>query len=200
MDKKTCTRCKEEKALKEFSKRKDRRIGYTSLCRSCVSKLGSDYKKTKKGVLRTIYGQQISHSKKRGHILPGYTSDEFVDKFINDIDFVELWENWRNNGFKKALKPSFDRINNQKPYSFSNIIITTWSENNKNGNISQQQGSLNTSISHKAVKQYSINGNFIQEFISVREAGRATKAYPQHISHACNGKRKTAGGFKWEFS
>ena len=200
MDKKTCTRCKKEKSLKEFSKRKDRRSGYASLCRSCVSELSSDYKKTKKGVLRTIHGQQISHSKKRGHILPSYTSDEFVDKFINDIDFVELWEDWRSNGFKKALKPSFDRINNQKPYSFSNIVITTWSENNKNGNIAQQQGALNTSISHKAVKQYSINGNFIQEFISVREAGRVTKAYPQHISHSCNGKRKTAGGFKWEFA
>ena len=34
---------------------------------------------------------------------------------------------------------------------------------------------------------------------STHEAGRQTGINQSHISHCCNGKRKTAGGFRWQF-
>lgn len=38
-----------------------------------------------------------------------------------------------------------------------------------------------------------------EEFISARKADASTGVNYKHISACCNGKRKTAGGFKWEF-
>lgn len=51
----------------------------------------------------------------------------------------------------------------------------------------------------KAVYQYDLNGNFIREFASIKEAGRILKHSQSNISSAANGKRKTAYGYKWSF-
>ena len=198
MSKKICTKCKKEKNLQSFSKRENRRSDYASLCRECVSFLGKEYKKTKKGVLVTIYSQQVSHSKKRDHVPPNYTSKEFVSKFIDDELFNKIWDNWKNSNFVKKLKPSFDRRKNDAPYTFDNVKIVTWEENNTNGNEAQKNGSLNTSKPHVKIAQYSLDGVFIKEFISIREAGRETNILPQSISKVCCGKREKAGGFKWK--
>lgn len=43
MEKKTCTRCGEERALSAFQKRKDRPCGYTSRCKKCLSKVAREW-------------------------------------------------------------------------------------------------------------------------------------------------------------
>lgn len=50
---------------------------------------------------------------------------------------------------------------------------------------------------NKAVLQYDLNGNFIKEFISAKEAKLETGA--SKISEVCNNKRKTSGGYDWKF-
>ena len=52
----------------------------------------------------------------------------------------------------------------------------------------------------KKVEQYDLNGNFIREFNSCREAARYINA-PYHvgISSCCIGKQKTAYGYKWKY-
>lgn len=52
----------------------------------------------------------------------------------------------------------------------------------------------------KAVLQYSLDGAFISEYSTVSNAARSIgKSYSMagHISDCCNGKRLTAGGYKW---
>lgn len=198
MSNKICTKCKKSKPILYFSKRNDRKSGNASLCRICVYLLGREYKKTKKGLLTDIYSQQVSHSKKRGHAKPNYTTKEFISKFIDDKLFNRVWMDWRNSNFLKELRPSFDRKRNDLPYTFDNVKVMTWEINNEKGNESQRNGELDTSIPHKKVAKYSLDGIFIEEFISVREAGRKTKILPQSISKVCNGKRTKAGGFKWK--
>lgn len=51
-------------------------------------------------------------------------------------------------------------------------------------------------ITHKAVLQYSLEGEFIREWPSIIEASQSTGA--NHISSCCRGKRKSAGGYKWK--
>jgi len=51
----------------------------------------------------------------------------------------------------------------------------------------------------KPTIQYSLDGDFIQEWHSVAEAERATGIGRRNIGAVCNGKRKTAGGFKWKY-
>jgi hypothetical protein len=46
-------------------------------------------------------------------------------------NFYELYNNWIDSGYKKSDKPSVDRIDDYKGYSFDNIQLMTWKENNK---------------------------------------------------------------------
>lgn len=51
----------------------------------------------------------------------------------------------------------------------------------------------------KTVLQYSLEGVFIAEFNSIKEAAEKTNTNYSSLGMACNGKRKTAGGFIWKF-
>ncbi len=51
----------------------------------------------------------------------------------------------------------------------------------------------------KPVIQQSLAGNFISTFPSLREAGRALGVQHGHIRDCCNGKLKTAYGYKWSW-
>lgn len=49
----------------------------------------------------------------------------------------------------------------------------------------------------KMVIQYDLNGNFIREYRSITEAMNMTGV--KHISNACRGERKHAGGYIWKY-
>lgn len=55
------------------------------------------------------------------------------------------------------------------------------------------------SISAKAVIQIDKLGKIIKKFGSLREAERKTGVSHTHISDACRGRYKTAGGFQWAY-
>ena len=51
----------------------------------------------------------------------------------------------------------------------------------------------------KPVKQYSIDGEFIQEWPSQSAASRISHVPRTNINKCCNGERESAGNFKWSF-
>lgn len=51
----------------------------------------------------------------------------------------------------------------------------------------------------KKVLQYTLNGDLVNEYPSTQEAQRQTGIKYQNILRCCNGKRKSAGGFKWRY-
>ena len=51
----------------------------------------------------------------------------------------------------------------------------------------------------KPVLQFSLDGKFIKEYVSATAAEGALRAKGHHISCVCNGKRKTAYGYKWKY-
>lgn len=55
--------------------------------------------------------------------------------------------------------------------------------------------------SYKSIKvyQYDLDGNFISEFSSTREAERETGISHTQIGNCCNGKLNTAGGYVWSY-
>lgn len=55
------------------------------------------------------------------------------------------------------------------------------------------------SVLKRKVVQYSIDGKKIKEYDSMTIASKETNTRREHISHCCNGKRKTCGGFIWKF-
>jgi len=51
----------------------------------------------------------------------------------------------------------------------------------------------------KPVKQYNLDGTFIERFSSVKEAAEKTKLHPSQIAQNCRGIVKRAGNYMWVF-
>lgn len=52
----------------------------------------------------------------------------------------------------------------------------------------------------KYVSQFSIDGIFMKEYTSIKNASKETGVNYYSISDCCRGKNKTAGGYRWVFS
>lgn len=61
-------------------------------------------------------------------------------------------------------------------------------------------GDTSTNHKEKKVKQYDINGKFIAEYNSIREASRVTNIDHSLIMRCCKRKMKHAGEFLWSYS
>lgn len=57
----------------------------------------------------------------------------------------------------------------------------------------------NGRVGKRSVKQYDLDGNFVQEFSSIREAANFDLAMAKKIERSCNGS-KVSGDFRWEYS
>lgn len=197
---KTCTKCKQSKELLNFKKESKSKDGLSYFCKPCAKKMAEKYNNSKKGVVTSIYGSQKRNSKKRGHNQPTYTKQELSEWLLNDWLFNLLYDNWVNCGYIKSMKPSVDRINDNKGYLFGNIQIMTWGENNQKGHRDIRFGKLKRGCySTKAVLQFTKSGVFVREFISASEAKRIHGYNQSHISQCCQGKRKSTSGFMWKF-
>jgi len=163
---------------------------------ACVDR-NINYRKSKKGIVAVIYATQRAHSKTRGHEMPNYSLEELRKWVYSQDNFDLLYNKWIESGCKTKLKPSIDRIDDTKPYLLKNIQLMTWNDNRAKGHIYQKIGKKFDN--QKSVFQLDKNGNFIKEFISIREAERASKARNSDITAVCKGKRKTAGGFIWKY-
>jgi len=157
------------------------------------------YYKTKVGVITRIYGGQRHRSKKRGHEMPLYSKKELSDWLFSKDLFHILFSKWENSGYDIYAKPSVDRLDDKKGYSFDNIQLMTWGENKDKSNRDRREGKLNSKTSHKSVLQYTKDGKFIAEYISGCEAGRQLGISQSYISLCCRGKYKSVGGYKWKF-
>lgn len=146
------------------------------------------YQKTPKGVLNIIYRNQLLREKRRG-IKVNYTYEEFKQKYLNSDEYLKLYNDWVKSGYEANLKPSFDRIDNKKDYSFENLQIMTWEENNKKGR----------KENCKKVNQYNLNGTFIKSYNSIIEASIETNTYHANISACCKGKLNKTGGYIWKY-
>ena len=59
---------------------------------------------------------------------------------------------------------------------------------------------LENSCTFKSVSQFNTEGSFIKSFHSIRVAALETGINESNISRCANGKRVTAGGYKWKFN
>jgi len=189
---KQCTKCKITKNLSEFSKDKSRSDGYFPHCKACMAA----YKRSKEGVISTIYSGQRSRSKLRGHRPPEYTKQELQDWLFSQTLFHELYDEWVQSGYKKRLKPSVDRKYDDVHYCMRNIQLMTWGENRDKSAKDISRGILRVAPS---VLQYDLEGNFIAEYRMQKIAAAATGVDQSKISEVCSGKRRTAGGFVWRY-
>jgi len=155
------------------------------------------YAKSKSGVINSIWNKQLHSSIKRGHDKPKYSRNQFYDMLMNSYKFDLLFNNWVNSKYDKWNKPSIDRLDDYKGYSFDNIRIVTWKENVEKSHIDVYNGINNKKC--RSVIQMTIDGCCIKEYRSASIAGRKTDIDISSILKVCSGKRKTAGGFMWRY-
>lgn len=80
-----------------------------------------------------------------------------------------------------------------------------WKENIGKGNKGKKRSSehirymRNNNPKSKPVIQLDLDGNYINKYISTKDAERKTGCKSSNISMCCNGKIKTAKGFKWVY-
>lgn len=200
MGKKVCSKCGEVKEFSEFRKDNKMVLGRRSQCKSC-EKIGLiKYNRSKKGLINRIYNSQKNNSIYRGYSVPAYTLCELKKWCLSQDVFHELYYKWVDSKYNKELRPSIDRKNDYKSYTFSNIQIITWRENYIKYCNDAING-INTKRC-KGVKKYDLSGNFIEEYYSISEAARQNNMDNKHISSVCKGvkSRGSANGFIWRYA
>jgi hypothetical protein len=196
--KKNCKSCLKLKALVEFSKAHSNKDGYNSFCKICVADRVKQYYKTIPGIVTHIYNGEKTASKQRGHSLPTYNKQE-LNNWLHNNGLIILFNSWKNSGYKKELKPSVDRINSTEGYSFSNIRLVTWKENNDIA-YEERKNCKRVTKQCKEVKQLTEDGILVYQFKSIANAARATGFCRTNINHACATGKELAHGFRWQYA
>lgn len=196
-----CVKCNEIKEEKEFYFEKTKKSGYSSWCKDCHKKENKKKYKTKDGVIKTIFASQISSSYRRCHKKPSYTIDE-LSEWLYSNGFNSLYDNWVKNDFKKDFKPSVDRLDDFKPYTFNNIRLVTWKDNREKQYKDFRENILPNigyfGLGHQPVAALNNDGSVFKKFISMAEAARYFNLKSHStISSCCNGRIEKAAGYKW---
>lgn len=197
METKICTKCGKEKPLNEFWNTKAIKSGKASACSKCLKEHRQKYRRSMKGLVAAIYDGENGSSKRRSHPKPEYSQADLCEFIFNNPKFYELYDEWVASGYKKNKKPSIDRIDDSKHYSLDNIQLVTWRENNVKSHICMMNGEYDGKC--KAIIQYDLEGNFVEEYYSINSAERIINVNHTHIGDVCKGKRITAGGYKWKY-
>jgi hypothetical protein len=198
---KVCNKCNIEREVEEFRIRKLRGKDFRNgTCKKCEIAYTREYykknKKTLKFVVSVMYQAQIANSIKRGHNPPEYTQDELYQWVKKQKNLEELMKNWKNSGYRKNFKPSCDRIDDYKGYSFDNIRLVTTEFNIKRGHIDRKNG-INNKINIK-ISQFTKDNILVKTYESSMIAFRETGINPSNIRQCARGLRKTAGGYIWK--
>lgn len=156
------------------------------------------YNRTKRGLSRRFYNHQVERCKTRGHDLPSYNRDEFENWLYSQNNFEKLYNDWVNSDYSKDIKPSVDRLNDYKSYTFDNIQLTTWKENNNKAKRDTKNGILTKAT--MAVKQFTKNDELVGIYVSIAIASRETGSSSKAISECLSGRTKTSNGFIWRYA
>lgn len=197
---KICRKCGESKLLKEFSKYKIQKDGLMTICKICSINASKKYSLTIEGVMTAIYGGQRRNSRRRNHPLPTYSKKEFTKFCMDSPDFIRLYNNWVKSCYKKLIKPTFDRLRDDKGYSFENFNKwMTWKDNKLKGEKDRSLGKNQSGFMPcKAVIGTHIETGEVIEFYSIAEAARETGIHHPNISKVCLGQRNHTGGYSWK--
>ena len=181
---KKCNKCNKRKLLSKYSYRRDGKDKTQAVCIPCLHKANIEYSKTDKHIITSLYAKQKSKSKERGHPPPVYTKKELHQYIVKHPDYKIIYDNWINSSCNKWFRPSIDRLDNSKGYSFDNIRLTTWSINHK-------AEALLKSEPIYILDRY--NNIIIEKYDSIMDVSRSLKVGSAEISEICrldNGKQK----------
>ena len=166
------------------------------------------YRQENKGELfywiTKIYGRMKRDNKNKFNIDLPFTKDEFK-KWLDDnykTEIRRMLTEYKNSNYIKYLCPSVDRIDDYKSYTFDNMQLITWKENNDKGRISlknkKQCSEMAKRVWSKKVIQKDLDGNVITTFNSTHDVERLLGYDSSLIARACR-LNKVSKGYRWEY-
>lgn len=204
---KFCTKCKGKKLFSDFNRDSSKKDGYNPNCKVCrriyyqknkkvvLDKNKVFYQVNKQRILSTLkeyrhkypWRQCFSDIKQRCNNIKNkdykYYGGKGIKCLISKEEIKFLWFRDRAYLMKQA---SIDRTNNNGNYELNNCKFIEMEINHiKNRNIS--------------VLQFDLQGNFIREWSSIKEAGNKLDIFATSITKCARGKCKTSGNFIWEY-
>jgi hypothetical protein len=120
-----------------------------------------------------------------------FSLHEFHKAYLNSKEFLKLFKEWEKSGYNLQLKPSLDRTNPKKHYFFGNIKMMTWAENRL------KQSQYDGKLGRKPAVLQMVGDKIVQRYPCQRVAVLKTGLSQGCMSMVLNGKRKTAGGYKF---
>lgn len=194
---KECNKCHKLKEETEFYRAKSNKPRRTLTCKDCVNSAFKLWAKTPKGLVSSMMRAQRSSSKKRGHLPPSYSFDELMAWLTSHPKFDEYYKAWEDSGYLKQLRPSIDRLDDYKGYSFDNIQLLSWEENLNKSHKDRRQG--NNNKRNESIIQRKMDGKAVAVYYSIQSAARATNVHATHICKCCKGLLEHTDNFKWEY-
>lgn len=208
--KKICSICNIEKDLSEFYNNYNRKFGKNSECILCNKKNRDNNKEHYKEIARKTVNKNRDKINKKQRIKqrirrkknPEYQilatiktrcknpnredSKYYHNKgIICELTIEEIKLLMIRDNYYELKKPSIDRINHNKDYTFDNCQFIEHKENSRKDNII-------------SVIQFDKKKNFLKKWDSITEAKISLRVC--HISDCCKGKRKSAGGSIWRYT
>ena len=151
------------------------------------------YKKLNNNKLVPTYGGILTNQKTQyGYETIALSKDKKIKTiFIHKLVALEFIKNIFNKEFVNHINGIKDdnRVENLE-----------WVTRQENVDHAWATGLMTGQHNSKEVLMLSLDGKPLIIFSSQAEGGRMTKAHKTKISECCLGKRKTAGGYKWEFA
>lgn len=192
-------KCKDCGIEKDF----DMFYGVQNECKECTKirvrrnseRVGNSYDFSEKGVFRVIYKTQKRHQKLRGHGEMPYTKLELID-WCKGNGFDALFNRWVESGHDTNLKPSVDRIDDFKGYSFDNIKLGTWRDNRDHQMRDIREGKGTGGKRCKALLKLDSNMRVVCEYVSYSSASR-DMGYS--LEHQIKRGVKCRNGFYWKY-
>lgn len=175
-----CCMCHQFKPIKAhgmcqncWHKYKRKNIPYTYL-RYKYSEMKDRVTNKKKQCAKYYYGLQIC------------SIQDFMDRFTNDLIFLQLFEEWKQSGWEYKLTPSIDRIDKLQGYIIPNLQFLTHSDNAKKDQIR---------LPIKAI----FKDGHEEIFESQTAASQYLHITQSNIWKVLNKERKYAGGIYFEY-
>ena len=150
------------------------------------------------------YGRLKRDNKNKFNLLLPFSKDEFKEWINNNYKYKleNMLKDYKESNYKKDLCPSIDRIDDYKSYTFDNMQLITWKENNDKGRISlknkKQCSEMAKRVWSKKVIQKDLDGNVIATFNSTHDVERLLGYDSSLIARACR-LNKVSKGYRWEY-
>ena len=140
----------------------------------------SEYLNTVSGKASKILGNCNSVDKLKGFGKPNITKEQIMELIVQPCHWCGQTD-WKKN--------ALDRLDNSKGHNIDNVVCSCWECNKKRG----------IEYHSKDILQYTLDGEFIAEYPSAREAEKQTGVWQQNIGKCCKGILKKTGGYVWRY-